>query len=134
MTVYATPWTMTSDRSPEYAYRRDGSGARDWRLSWFADRRLTREQAVAGLELDELVSNPDLVADAVAHAAIADRADVLGIDWRDAVVLLAREMIARSQGEQRVSPSAGGPLASPRLSAAARGPMAVGAVAHVSTR
>lgn len=121
MTVYATPWTMTSDRTPEYAFRRDGSERSDWQLSWFADRRLTREQALAGLELDELVSNPDLIEDAVAHAAIADRADVLGIDWQDAIVLLARGMIARSDAAGHRAPTGDG-----RLSLSGGG--------HVSTR
>ena len=97
MTVQTTPWTMISDHSPEFAYRGMGSGDRIWQLSWLPDRPLTREQALAGMELDELVSNPDLVEDPVARAAMVDRADILDIDWEDAVILLAREILARAE-------------------------------------
>ncbi|MGN2639074.1 hypothetical protein ACTD5D_23510 [Nocardia takedensis] len=99
MTVQTTPWTMISDRSPEFAYRGMGSGERIWQLSWLPDRPLTRAQALAGMELDELVSAPELVDDPVARAAIVDRAEVLDIGWEDAVILLAREILARAEDD-----------------------------------
>ena len=95
MTVHATAWKMTSDLSPEYAYRRPLRSSRPWCLSWLPDRLLLREEALAGMELDEFLSDPDLVHDSIAHAAIADRADVLDIGWQDALLLLTERMVAR---------------------------------------
>ncbi|MET7772251.1 hypothetical protein [Nocardia sp. NPDC005366] len=95
MTIHATTWMMTSDRSPEYACREPPPAHRIWCLSWLPDLFLLREQALAGMELDELLSDPDLIHDGIAHAAIADRADVLGIDWEHAAVLLYRRIVAR---------------------------------------
>ncbi|WP_054813745.1 hypothetical protein [Nocardia arizonensis] len=107
---------MTSDLTPEYAYRGTDSGVRNWRLSWLGDRPLTVEQARAGLELDELISNPALIDEPVAHAAIAERSEVLGLDWRDAVRMLARGMLARCDGGPE-DPAPSADMVGPGLSA-----------------
>lgn len=95
MTVDTTDWTMISDITPESAYRQTGSGAAVWRLSWLPDRLLTREQALAGMELDEILSDPDIVHDRHAHADAAVLAGRVGIIWEQAVILLSKRMLAR---------------------------------------
>ncbi|WP_063813761.1 hypothetical protein [Nocardia anaemiae] len=95
MTVDTTDWTMISDITPESAYRQIGSGAAVWRLSWLPDRPLTREQALAGMELDEILSDPDIVHDRHAHADAAILAGRVGIIWEQAVILLSKRVLAR---------------------------------------
>jgi hypothetical protein len=107
MTIHATEWTIISDLSPESAYREISPGTRVWRLSWLPDRRLTWEQAMAGMELDEILSDPDVVHDRRAHADASARADTLGIIWEHAVILLSKRMMARL-GQQEGSCS--GPI------------------------
>ncbi|MEV5839154.1 hypothetical protein [Nocardia sp. NPDC052112] len=109
MTVKATEWTMISDISPESAYRETGSEAAVWRLSWLPDRRLNREQAMAGMELDEILSDPDIVHDRHAHADAAVLAGTVGIIWEQAVILLSKRIIARlDQGLDEASCEATG--------------------------
>ncbi|MGY4101224.1 hypothetical protein ACW2Q0_16940 [Nocardia sp. R16R-3T] len=95
MTVTSTDWTMISDISPESAYRDTGSKAAVWRLSWLPGRQLTRQQAMAGMELDEILSDPDIVHDRHAHADAAILADTVGIIWEQAVILLSKRILAR---------------------------------------
>ncbi|MBA4854293.1 hypothetical protein [Nocardia farcinica] len=95
MTVHETAWTMTSDVTPEWACRETGDGPRRWRLSWLPDRLLTREQARAGMELDELLSDPAAVGDRFAHARMAERADRLGILWEHALILISKRILTR---------------------------------------
>ncbi|WP_054814814.1 hypothetical protein [Nocardia arizonensis] len=95
MHIHATDWTITSEITPEWAYRvADGHGA-VWRLTWLPDRRLTREQALAGMELDEIVSVPAAVDDRFAQARARCCADRLGILWELAVILLWKQMQVR---------------------------------------
>ncbi|GAB2659844.1 hypothetical protein [Nocardia goodfellowii] len=93
--IRTTEWTMTSDITPETAYRSTGEGARMWRLSWLPDRLLTREQARAGMELDEILSDMDSVHSRIAQARAADCAAELGLLWEQAVIMLSKRMIAR---------------------------------------
>lgn len=95
MTIETTDWAMISDRTPEHAFRVDGAGAAVWRLSWLPEHRLTREQALAGMELDELLSDPAAVHDESAQRGVADRATALGVRYEQAVILLSRRMIER---------------------------------------
>lgn len=95
MTVMATEWTMISDLSPESAYRESVSATAGWRLSWLPDRLLTREQAMAGMELDEILSDLDSVHDRHAHADAAILAGTVGIIWEEAVIRLSRRIVAR---------------------------------------
>ncbi|MET8777020.1 hypothetical protein ABZV58_18615 [Nocardia sp. NPDC004654] len=105
MTIQTTEWTMISDLTPESAYR-DGADA--WRLSWLPGRVLSREQAFAGMELDELLSDPDMVHDRIAHAHAAERADRLGILLDHAIILLHKRIVARLR--DRPDESAPGPV------------------------
>ncbi|WP_024804952.1 hypothetical protein [Nocardia sp. BMG51109] len=95
MTIETTDWAMISDRTPERAFRVDGAGAAVWRLSWLPEHRLTRAQALAGMELDELLSDPTAVHDETAHQRVAQCAAALGVRYEEAVILLSRRMITR---------------------------------------
>ncbi|MBF6098657.1 hypothetical protein [Nocardia cyriacigeorgica] len=95
MTIYATDWSMTSDITPETAHRVPGDFLMPWRLSWLPDRRLSAEQARAGMELDEIVSDPALVYDQAALARGAHCAGMLGLLWEHAIVLLSKRLSAR---------------------------------------
>ncbi|MEC3956326.1 hypothetical protein VMT65_25030 [Nocardia sp. CDC153] len=66
-----------------------------WQLSWLPARHLTREQARAGMELDEILSDPAIVEDEAAHLWAADLATRLGIGVERAVLLLARRLAQR---------------------------------------
>ncbi|MFE6860764.1 hypothetical protein [Nocardia sp. NPDC057668] len=92
---------MTSDITPEFAIR--GKGEQLWCLSWLPEATLTREQARAGMELDEILSDPEVVFDDSAHCAAADRAAALGILVEHAVIMLAQRMAERAQ--RRATPA-----------------------------
>lgn len=93
MTIDITHRVMTSDITPEFAFR--GHGQPGWRLSWLPEQQLTREQAHAGMELDEILSDPEVVFDDGAHSRAADRAARLGIVVEHAVIMLAQRMAER---------------------------------------
>ncbi|MFC6010365.1 hypothetical protein [Nocardia lasii] len=97
MTIHDTDDTLRSDRTPEFAQRVDGE---HWRLSWLPEHPLSREQAWAGMELDELASDLTAAHDRLVHAQISARADILGIMWQQALIKLAKNMAARERGEQ----------------------------------
>ncbi|WP_198347741.1 hypothetical protein [Nocardia terrae] len=86
---------MTSDISPEYAIRETRYGEVVWRLSWLPSQPLTHEQAHAGMELDEILSDPAVVYDEAAHLWAADLATRLGIGVDRAVILLAQRLAER---------------------------------------
>ncbi|MBW0273984.1 hypothetical protein ATM97_32225 [Nocardia sp. MH4] len=94
MTIHSTDDTLRSDRTPEFAQR---IGPDTWRLSWLPEFTVTREQAWAGMELDELVSDLAAAHDRLAHAEISARADVLGIIWQQALIKLAKRVDERSR-------------------------------------
>lgn len=83
------------DLSPGYAFRIIGRGEREWRLTWLPQRRLSREEPRAGMELDELLSDPAVVYGDRAHAAAAQPAERLGIGVDRAVILLAQRLAER---------------------------------------
>ncbi|MFE6922303.1 hypothetical protein ACFVAV_14775 [Nocardia sp. NPDC057663] len=95
MAIQSTDDTLRSDRTPEYAQR---TGPDTWRLSWLPEYSLTREQALAGMELDELVSDLAAAHDRLAHAEISARADILGMIWQQALIKLAKRVGERSRG------------------------------------
>ncbi|MFQ6396350.1 hypothetical protein ACLMAJ_23105 [Nocardia sp. KC 131] len=90
MTIYESSRSMTSSVTPEWAWRA-GQEEPAWRLSWLPNP-LTREQALAGMELQEILSHPDLASDPTAQAL----ADQLGLTVRQALSLLHQRMLDRS--------------------------------------
>ncbi|QBS39011.1 hypothetical protein [Nocardia sp. CS682] len=100
MIIQTANW-IGSTVTPESAYRAVADKD-SWRLSWLPDRALTPAQARAGMELDELLSDPDAVHDRMAQARVAACADHLGILREHAVILLAKRMAARLRRDQTV--------------------------------
>ncbi|WP_405137296.1 hypothetical protein [Nocardia sp. NBC_01388] len=97
MTIDINQREMTSDITPEFA--RCAQGEQVWSLSWLPEQRLTREQAHAGMELDEILSDPEVVFDDAAHSEAAERAARLGILVEHAVVMLAQRLAERMHRE-----------------------------------
>ncbi|MGN2641165.1 hypothetical protein ACTD5D_34385 [Nocardia takedensis] len=95
MSIHATDWTITSETTPEWAYRVTEGDGDVWRLTWLPDRSLTREQAMAGMEFDEIVSVLGSVDDRFAQATARRCADRLGILWEHALILLWKRMQGR---------------------------------------
>ncbi|WP_378729906.1 hypothetical protein [Nocardia brasiliensis] len=97
MALYFTELSITSDTTPECASRTISRGRVAWRLSWLPDRTLTFEQARAGMELDELLSQPGSAHDGPALALANEYAGKLGMLREHVVILLAKRMAARLQ-------------------------------------
>lgn len=95
MTIHLTHWLMTSGISPEFAERVQTRHGSRWRLSWLPERDLSLEQACAGMEVDEILSDPALVDDEAALAYAAQQVALLGLVWEQVVHLLANRVQAR---------------------------------------
>ncbi|KQY34874.1 MULTISPECIES: hypothetical protein [Nocardia] len=90
MTIFRTNRMMSSDRTPERAIL-GGDGR--WRLTWLPELGLTSDQAISGLRLDEILSDPALVYDRMALAEATTCADRIGIILELAMVRLWKRMI-----------------------------------------
>ncbi|AYF78912.1 hypothetical protein D7D52_10730 [Nocardia yunnanensis] len=100
MALETTHQTVTSDRTPERAFR-TGLSADSWQLSWLPDRLLTFEQARNGVVLDEILSDP-APADPEQALELAELlADDLGLTLREVVVLLWDRLAAHEAGRDR---------------------------------
>ncbi|WP_067828165.1 hypothetical protein [Nocardia inohanensis] len=88
MALHTTPWSITSDVSPEFAVCTPTSGD-GWILSWLPARVLSYEQAVSGMVLDEILSDPTLTDPGPALELAEIRAAELGMELREVVVRLA---------------------------------------------
>ncbi|MFE3003202.1 hypothetical protein ACFXG4_50745 [Nocardia sp. NPDC059246] len=87
--VYVCDWSITSSVVDEFAERVPGHKETDWRVSWLPGRLLTRAQALAAIELAELLFDPTRPADADIHATIAATAEQLGVRPIDVAVTLS---------------------------------------------
>ncbi|WP_327144133.1 hypothetical protein [Nocardia sp. NBC_01327] len=94
MALALTTWLITSDVTPEIALRSTTSED-EWVLSWLPDRSLTLEQAVSGMVLDEILSDPELADGELALELAAFRAAELGVTLREVVLQLAIRMAQR---------------------------------------
>ncbi len=90
MAIFRTDGVIGSDLTPERATL-GGDGY--WRLSWLPEQALTVDQAVAGLRLDEIVSDPTSVHDRVAVAEATSCADRIGILFELALIRLWKRSI-----------------------------------------
>ncbi|GAB2563659.1 hypothetical protein [Nocardia heshunensis] len=89
-----TDRSITSDVTPEIAYYiPDPDGGR-WMLTWLPGRLLTHEQAVAGMRLDEMLSDPLLEGEAALRAG-GECAASLGLELAEVVVRLATRIAQR---------------------------------------
>ncbi|WP_216895966.1 hypothetical protein [Nocardia alni] len=100
MTVIVNDASMLSDITPESAHRRTERSGHAWRLSWLPARSLTRVQALAGMRLDEILSDPAVVYDRLSMAQADAYADQLGILHEHAVILLAKRMAERDRARR----------------------------------
>ncbi|WP_040813244.1 hypothetical protein [Nocardia concava] len=101
MALHITDRSITSDLTPEAAYFvPDPGGGGKWLLTWFPDRLLTREQAIDGMTLDELLSDPRADATTVASAA-AVYANSLGMELADVLVRLYTRAVERDRRSTR---------------------------------
>lgn len=89
MTIHITDWQMTSGISLEFAERVQTRHGSSWLLSWLPGRTLSFEQAYAAMELDEILSDPELVYDDAALNWARHQAEQLGLVFEQVVVLLA---------------------------------------------
>ncbi|MFE3055012.1 hypothetical protein [Nocardia sp. NPDC059239] len=96
MTLQVTDRSITSDVTPEIAYHIPDPGGGNWVLTWLPGRLLTREQALEGMRLDELLSDP-LVDGTAALRSAAERAAALGLDLPEVVVRLATRIAERDR-------------------------------------
>jgi hypothetical protein len=84
---------MTSSRTPEEWAWRAGRAEPAWQLSCLPDQ-LSREQAWAGMRLQEILSHPDPASDHETHARTL--AEQLGITVQQALHTLHQRMLDRS--------------------------------------
>ncbi|WP_157554860.1 hypothetical protein [Nocardia crassostreae] len=94
MALSITPWSITSDLTPEIAVCAVDS-SEVWVLSWLSERELTRSQAISGMALDEILSDPEPADGEQALAMAAAHAAELGLSLREVVVRLAVRVAQR---------------------------------------
>ncbi|MEU4311746.1 hypothetical protein [Nocardia sp. NPDC024068] len=112
MTIHITYWLMTSGISPEFAERVQTRHGSSWQLSWLPGRALSYEQAYAGMEIDQILSAPELVEDPAAMAYAARQVDLLGLLWDQVVYLLAKRVEARQLEARFLDERGPGPVPS----------------------
>ncbi|MCU1645092.1 MAG: hypothetical protein JWN03_5367 [Nocardia sp.] len=100
MALALTTWLITSDVTPEIALRSTTSED-EWVLTWLPDRSLTLEQAVSGMVLDEILSDPELADGEAALELAAFRAAELGVTLREVVVQLSIRIAQRDLARNR---------------------------------
>lgn len=77
---HAQDISQTAEAVPQHA---------EWRVSWLPGRLLTRDQAIAAIELVELLYAPAPYSDAACRAAIAAAAELVGVRPIDAAATLS---------------------------------------------
>jgi hypothetical protein len=96
MAIRLTSWSITSDVTPEFATCTTPSGD-FWTLSWLPGRVLTTEQAISGMVLDEILSDP-APADPDMILEMAEiRAMDLGLPLSEVVVRLSMRIAQRDE-------------------------------------
>ncbi|MBL1072770.1 hypothetical protein JK358_00005 [Nocardia sp. 2] len=87
--MYVCGWSITSGVVDEFAERIPGEHHTDWRVSWLPGRPLTRDQALAAMELVELLYDPARNNEPGTQAAVAEAARAVGIRPIDAAAILS---------------------------------------------
>ncbi|MEU6581429.1 hypothetical protein [Nocardia sp. NPDC046763] len=100
---------ITSDMTPETAHLVFGPDGGTWVLSWLPGWDLTREQAIDGMALDEILSDPTPADGEFALEMAALRAESLGLPLEDAVVRLFARIAERDRQQQAGADGADGP-------------------------
>lgn len=97
MALVSTDRFLTSDITPESAEFVSTPGGGYWVLSWLPDTALTREQAISGMVLDEILSDPDPDDHLMAMELAAFRAADLGLSLTDALLRLYARILERDR-------------------------------------
>ncbi|MFJ9363858.1 hypothetical protein ACIRRA_05470 [Nocardia sp. NPDC101769] len=100
---------ITSDMTPETAHLVFGPDGGTWVLSWLPGWDLTRQQAIDGMALDEILSDPSPADGEFALEMAALRAESLGLRLEDAVVRLFARIAERDRQQQAGADGADGP-------------------------
>jgi hypothetical protein len=95
MTLHITAWLITSDVTPESAQRLPSLPGQ-WLLSWLPGELLTQEQALSGMIVDEILSDPAFVDDLGAVEMATLHAAELGITLDEAVIRLCARVLERT--------------------------------------
>lgn len=107
MALRITDELIASDVTPEVARRVPDSIDGQWFLSWLPDYPLTREQAISGMVLDEILSAPEPADDGFAMELATLRADSLGLDLPEVVLRLSARIVERDLRTSGALPSEG---------------------------
>ncbi|MEU0542375.1 hypothetical protein [Nocardia sp. NPDC005978] len=88
--MYVCDSSITSGIVGEFAERLSDSADTRWRVSWLPGQVFTREQAMAAIELVELLYDPARANDTELQASVAAAATTLGIRPIDAAATLSQ--------------------------------------------
>ncbi|MFE3193095.1 hypothetical protein ACFXHA_29085 [Nocardia sp. NPDC059240] len=88
---------ITSDMTPETAHLVPGPRGGAWVLSWLPGWDLTQEQAIDGMALDEMLSDPSAIEGELALELATLRAESIGLGLEDVVVRLAARIFERDR-------------------------------------
>ncbi|GAB2519396.1 hypothetical protein [Nocardia heshunensis] len=92
---------ITSDMTPETAHLVPGPAGGAWVLSWLPGWDLTQEQAIDGMALDEMLSDPSAIEGELALELATLRAESIGLGLEDVVVRLAARILERDRIQHR---------------------------------
>ncbi|AYF77268.1 hypothetical protein D7D52_29460 [Nocardia yunnanensis] len=87
--MYVCDWSITSALVDEFAERLPDREETDWRVSWLPGRLVTRAQAIAAMELVEMLYDRSVTDTDTVQATIAATAAQLGIRPIDVAVALS---------------------------------------------
>ncbi|WP_228000536.1 hypothetical protein [Nocardia australiensis] len=93
MTSCVTDWSMSSDPTAESAHQPADRWTKSWRPSWLPHHLVTREQALAGMDLAEIFGTPHFRHDSTIPARAFFCAGQLGIPPE----LIGLELLHRRQ-------------------------------------
>lgn len=97
--IKVTDRSMTSDLTPECAW----SVAGVWYVSWLPAVGMSQREAMLGMTIDDLLSDPDLVDNIEIFGVIAHDSERMGVPAREAVLALATRMLDRIQSAPRLA-------------------------------
>ncbi|MFG3616314.1 hypothetical protein [Nocardia sp. NPDC047654] len=101
MALDITDSIITSDISPETARLLPSSSGTAWELSWLPSVALTRDQAVSGMVLDEMLSDPGTLTSDLELELAALHAAELGVTLREVLIRLYVRITERDNEASR---------------------------------
>ncbi|MBF6223712.1 hypothetical protein [Nocardia abscessus] len=101
MALDITHSIITSDITPESARLLPFSTGEVWELSWLPTVGLTRAQALSGMVLDEMLSDPRTLTSDLALEVAAIHAAELGVTLRAVLIRLYARITERDNAASR---------------------------------